>query len=104
MKTDMISCVRAVSGNSYDILEEIISSKYRKFCQLYWLIKEWSEVISSIKYKDSKKKERLRIEFEVAGVKPSTVLEDLLVRIEGNSGVLIKQVESAIVIEISREE
>ena len=50
MKKDMIEYLSALSSNDYDAFEKIISLQYRKFVRFYKLVREYSDIISKIKY------------------------------------------------------
>lgn len=51
----------ALSENSYEILYEIMSLKYRKFIRVYWLLKDYSESIVALKYKEKSEKDKLKL-------------------------------------------
>lgn len=50
MKASLNSYISNLSGGELSILEEIILQKYKKFKKFYWLIKPYSDDISSMKY------------------------------------------------------
>lgn len=50
MKKDMIEYLNTLSSNDFDVFEQIISLQYRKFVRFYRLVREYSEMISKIKY------------------------------------------------------
>ena len=50
MKASLSEYMKALSGNQFSILEEIISSKYRKFMLFFDLIKEYSKDIDKMRY------------------------------------------------------
>ena len=63
----MVEYISVLSENKIDLLEEIIKHKYKKFTELYWMLKDYSNYISSLKYK-STKKEILKIEVKFSGI------------------------------------
>ena len=100
----MTEYMNVLSENNFDILEEIIRDKYRKFTSLYWMLKEYSDFITSMKYKSSKH-EVLKIELKLSGIKT----EDVLLRLQdsipaGEEQILIWNEKKVIHIEITREE
>ena len=55
MKKSMPEYIKALSDDKFEILQEIFENKYFKFLQLYWLIRQYSDYISSLKYKSTKR-------------------------------------------------
>lgn len=76
MKKSMPDYINELSGDDFDILEEIFINKYQKFIQLYWMISQFNDNISHLKYNESDTKE-LNIEFKVSDIKPDKVLKEL---------------------------
>ena len=50
MKASLSEYMKALSGDQFSILEEIIQHKYRKFMSFFDLINEYSDDIESMKY------------------------------------------------------
>ena len=50
MVKSMTAYVAALSGDNYDILEEIFLEKFKKFSCLYWLICDYTEYIDELQY------------------------------------------------------
>ena len=44
------SCMKELSGNNFDIYEDIISKKYNKFMKFYRLIENVSDLVQSLHY------------------------------------------------------
>ena len=88
MKKTMVEYISVLSENKMDLLEEIINHKYKKFTELYWMLKEYSNYISSLKYK-STKKEILKIEVKFSGIDVEKILTDLNNSIPEGSSALI---------------
>lgn len=44
------SCMKELSGNNFDIFEDIISKKYKKFMKFYRLVENVSDVVQSLHY------------------------------------------------------
>lgn len=104
MKKDMITCIRAISSDDYDTLLEIIEHKYRKFCDLYWLIREYTDFITYLSYKDREKLNSLKIEFKVSGINTKNVVEELLTQTTNSESVVVSNSGKTIIIEITRDE
>ena len=56
MKRNMPTFINVISESKFEILEEIIDSKYSQFTTFYWLLRNYSDSITKLKYKESKKK------------------------------------------------
>ena len=105
MKKDMITCIRTLSEDEFDTLEDIICNKYKKFCNLYWMIREYSDNISRIKYDKKSSKDLLKIELEIIGMDITYVLNELSEKVETTHGARIRQSgKQRIVIELSQNE
>ena len=50
MKKSMTSYINDMTSGNLDTLEKIISKQYRKFVRFYNLIREYSSLISKLKY------------------------------------------------------
>ena len=61
MKKSMTDYLYALSENDEEVLYEIIGTKYRKFIRVYWLLKEFSDNITFLKYKEKTEKNKLKI-------------------------------------------
>ena len=61
MKKSMTDYLYALSENSYDDLYDIMSKKYRKFIRIYWLLKDYSDNIIMLKYKEKSESDKLKI-------------------------------------------
>lgn len=44
------SCIKELSGNDFDVFEEIISHKYKKFMSFYRLVENVSDLVKSLHY------------------------------------------------------
>ena len=61
MKKSMTNYLYALSEDDMDVLYEIIAMKYRKFIRLYWLLKDFSDNIIKLKYKEKTELNVLKI-------------------------------------------
>ena len=64
----------ACSGN-FEILEEIFEDKYSEFLDCYWLLKEYTEFITTLEYEKNKKNLEINISFK--DLKISDIVESL---------------------------
>src|SRR5574344_2114725 len=103
MKKTMVEYISVLSENKIDLLEEIIKHKYKKFTELYWMLKDYSNYISSLKYK-STKKEILKIEVKFSGIDVEKILTDLNNSIPEGSSALIWNKGKTIIMEITKKE
>ena len=99
----MVEYISVLSENKIDLLEEIIKHKYKKFTELYWMLKDYSNYISSLKYK-STKKEILKIEVKFSGIDVEKILTDLNNSIPEGSSALIWNKGKTSFMEITKKE
>lgn len=104
MKKSITNYLYALSENDYDILFEIISLKYRKFIQLYWMLRDFSDNIVGLRYKEKTEKEILKITVTFSGITTKEVEKKLLEDLSDSDEVKIKTTKKEIHIEINREE
>ena len=104
MKKAMTEYISVLSDSNFDILEKIMEKKYQKFLALYWMLKDYSDYVYSLRYKDTDDN-NLEIEVELSGVKVDKVVEDLQESInDDNCLILINNKKNKINIEITKEE
>ena len=75
MKKSISEYINALSDGDFDILEEIFCEKYNQMLDLYWLIREYSDVTSSLTYNRCEESEVLKIEMTLVNVKPKDVIK-----------------------------
>ncbi len=51
MKQSMTEYISVLSSNEFDIFEEIVQKKYKKFKKFFYLMKENSDLIDKMEYK-----------------------------------------------------
>lgn len=103
MKKNMVSYITVMTNDNIAVLEEIIQCKYRKFTKMYWLLKDFSDFIASIQYKESSN-DTLKIELLVS---KKMDIKQLISRLEdGNSekSISIRNKGNRITIEILQDE
>lgn len=103
MKKSMVEYASALSDNKFDILKELIQKKYKKFVYLYWLLKDFSDNIAQLKYKNSSH-ELLKIEVKISGLNIDDVMNTLMDQVEEEESVLIWNEKNRIHIEITKDE
>lgn len=103
MKKSMPAYVAALSEESFSVLEEIFEDKYQKFIEFYWLIREYSDFITKIKYKKTKK-EILKISVKLDGIDIDRVYDDIRDQITEKDNVKISKGDELIHLEIHKDE
>ena len=90
MKKSMTDYLYALSDNSYDTLYDIMSSKYRKFICVYWLLKDYSDNITMLKCKEKTDKDKLKITVSFSGIDTDKVADNLRVCINNSDEIHMK--------------
>lgn len=103
MKKTVPAYITALSNDDMEILEDIFYHKYKKFMELFWLIKDYSDYTKSITYKKTKK-DVLKIELVLAHLDTEKVMEEIQSNISKRSDVLIWNNNKIIHIEIKKHE
>lgn len=101
MKKSIPEYIKVLSGNDFDVLEEIFIDKYSQILDLYWLISDYSDFVVSMKYKKTKK-DVLKIELVLAKISVNKVLEDISESICEHDNVVVWNEKKVIHIEISK--
>ena len=104
MKKSMTSYLYALSESEYDILHEIVGFKYRKFKQIYWLLREYSDYIVALKYKEKTEKNRLKIIITLSGINVKNVAKSLQACTKDDDNATITLDKDKITIELIKEE
>lgn len=103
MKKTMTEYISALSANSFEILEKIFEKKYQKFLAFYWMLKDYSDYIFSLQYKDTDD-DVLKIEVGISGVDIDNVMSNLHNSISSECNVLIYNKKKKIYVEITKDE
>ena len=104
MKKSMTDYLYALSENNYDDLYDIISKKYRKFIRVYWLLKDYSDNIIMLKYKEKSEKEKLKITVSFSGTDVNELADKLRLRIEESDEICVNVHNNNIDITIHKDE
>lgn len=75
MERTIPSYIESACSGDFEILEEIFEDKYSEFLDCYWLLKEYTEFITSLDYERNKKNLELNVSFK--DLKISDVVEGL---------------------------
>jgi hypothetical protein len=90
MKKSMTAYLYALTEDSYDDLYDIISTKYRKFKRAYQLLKEYSDNIIMLKYKEKTEKDKLKITVTFASIDVEKIANKLRSQIIDSDEVYIE--------------
>ena len=104
MKKSMTDYLCALSDNNYDNLYDIISSKYRKFIRVYWLLKDYSENITKLKCKEKTDSDRLKITATFSNIDVNWVADKLRLCIDTSDEIHIHVHDDKIDIELYKNE
>lgn len=103
MKKSMPEYMKVLSDDDYEIMEELFTEKYRKFTELYWLIRDFSDYITSLRYKKTKK-DILKITMTLTKIDIDQVMGLIDEKIESNDHVSVWNEKKVIHIEIHKDE
>ena len=98
----MTDYLYALSEDSYEILYEIMSLKYRKFIRVYWLLKDFSDNIVVLKYEENSDNDILKISVTFFGIDASKVANKLRALIDDSDEIYIDIHKDNIVIDIHK--
>ena len=82
------SYIESACSGDFQIIEEIFENKYSEFMDFYWMLKEYTEFITSVEYEKNKKDLELSITFK--DLKTSDIVDGLKENIPNNRKVDIK--------------
>lgn len=102
MKKSMPEYLSALSDNNFEVLEEIIDEKFNEFRQLYWLISDYSDYITSLSYKE-RKNDSLKVDLTLTKLKIDKVMQQLSEAVQDDARVLIRNEKKVIHIEIRKK-
>ena len=76
MQKTLPGYINSLTGDNYDILEDIFLHKYRKFMMLYHIISEYAEMIECVGYVDNDDDDILDIKMVVNTVQEAKYVFD----------------------------
>lgn len=103
MKQSIPEYISALSDNDFEVLEEIFCEKYSQMIELYWLIRGYSNITTSLTY-DKNSSESLKIEMTLIDGKPKDIVNEITSNIEDDSKASVWNVGKVIHIEIMKDE
>lgn len=104
MKKSMTDYLYALSDDSYEDLYDLMSSKYRKFIRVYWLLKDYSDNITKLKCKEKTNKDKLKITVTFSDIDTEWVADKLRLCIDNSDEIHIHVHDNKIDIEIHKDE
>lgn len=90
MKKSMTNYLYALSEDDMDVLYEIIAMKYRKFIRLYWLLKDFSDNIIKLKYKEKTELNVLKIVVVFSNIDVDKICKKLNSNLDDSDNITIE--------------
>ena len=104
MKKSMTNYLYALSEDDMDVLYEIIAMKYRKFIRLYWLLKDFSDNIIKLKYKEKTELNVLKIVVVFSNIDVDKICKKLNSNLDDSDNITIESTKNEISIKILKDE
>lgn len=104
MKKSMTNYLYALSEDDMDVLYEIIAMKYRKFIRLYWLLKDFSDNIIKLKYKEKTDLNVLKIVVVFSNIDVDKICKKLNSNLDDSDNITIESTKNEINIKILKDE
>ena len=104
MKKSMTNYLYALSEDDMDVLYEIIAMKYRKFIRLYWLLKDFSDNIIKLKYKEKTELNVLKIVVVFSNIDVDKICKKLTSNLDDSDNITIESTKNEINIKILKDE
>ena len=104
MKKSMTNYLYALSEDDMDVLYEIIAMKYRKFIRLYWLLKDFSDNIIKLKYKEKTELNVLKIVVVFSNIDVDKICKKLNSNLDDSDNITIESTKNEINIKILKDE
>lgn len=99
----MVSFLKSLVQDDYDVLEEIFTLKYRKFIEMYHILECYSSNIKSLSYKVTSK-ENLKIEIKVNEKDYDSILNAIKKSVKNKDNVEVTTEKKRIHIKITKDE
>ena len=100
----MTNYLYALSEDDMDVLYEIIAMKYRKFIRLYWLLKDFSDNIIKLKYKEKTDLNVLKIVVVFSNIDVDKICKKLTSNLDDSDNITIESTKNEINIKILKDE
>jgi hypothetical protein len=100
MERNIPSYAAALAENNLEVLEDIIANRYIEFIDFYWMLKEYTEFIDSLKMKE--KKDGLKIGIHMSKLNINDVIENLECNVPKKSKCEIEKKNKEIIITLFR--
>lgn len=104
MKKSMTNYLYALSEDDMDVLYEIIAMKYRKFIRFYWLLKDFSDNIIKLKYKEKTELNVLKIVVVFSNIDVDKICKKLNSNLDDSDNITIESTKNEINIKILKDE
>ena len=104
MTKSMTNYLYALSEDDMDVLYEIIAMKYRKFIRLYWLLKDFSDNIIKLKYKEKTELNVLKIVVVFSNIDVDKICKKLNSNLDDSDNITIESTKNEINIKILKDE
>ena len=94
----------ALTGSDYNLLFDLLSYRYKKFIEVYWLLKRYSENIIDIYYDNNEEKNTLLISASFSDIPASEVATYIKKNAVNKKEIKIKSDKEELLIKIKKEE
>lgn len=101
MERNIPSYAAALAENNLEVLEDIIDNRYFEFIDFYWMLREYTEFIDSLKMKE--KKAGLKISIRMSKLNIDDVISSLEDNVPEKSTCEIEKKDKEILITLFRE-
>ena len=101
MERNIPSYALALAENNLEVLEDIITNRYIEFIDFYWMLRDYTEYISSVKMKE--RKEGLKISIKISMLDLDEVVTNLKLNIPKKSSCDIEKDGKEIIITLFRK-
>ena len=93
----------ALTGSDYNLLFDLLSYRYKKFIEIYWLLKEYSENITDIYYDNNEEKNTLVISASFSDIQASEVASYIKKNAINKKEIKLKSDKEELLIKINKE-
>ena len=101
MERSIPSYANALAESNLEVLEDIITNRYIEFIDFYWMLREYTEFIGSVKLKE--KKEGLKIGIKFSRLNIKDVEKNLKNNVPKKTNCEIEKKDDEIIIRLYRK-